>query len=591
MDEKDFFGGLRAGSVNELASLLPCGICVLICDEPATITYANDQFYSFFGFPSTEAAVDAGFTNLKCVLHDADYSSIVRKFGRRQDGDSADFEFSVRRLGGGKPSRITLRFRFRYLADEHRLVSAVFSAARPKSGERQFLLSGEEYKIAAEQHGNHVIRYDIRTKTEYRTEQTADFLGAPAIIEDVPDSVIASGAIAEESEAAYKGFFDAIQRGEPSGTALFKVRRDGKHSIWRHVEFTTIFDDAGEPLQAIITLADATEQHVREIAYIQHRQKIYDAVQNGAMYYEFNLTANVCEYEEGNSFPFFIASGQRSYTDFYAVALSSYIQQEHSEKFAERFSLERLIADFYNGIFMDTLDAPILNIDGEYKWMRATAYLIFDPYSSDIKALLLVEDIDMQKQIELQILSRLEVEPLTGLLTRITFIERVTQLICDSEDGAQHALVLLDIDNFKQINDRFGHIYGDKVLHDTAANLLSKLDKADIIGRYGGDEIIVFLSGVSREEAEKRVESLRAAVYKRISGGLMISGSLGVAMFPADGADYGRLCLNADTALYEAKRSGRNRAVFYTPSLQSLSPVTRITPVEEAVIASQKKHS
>ncbi len=571
---------------DKLTSLLPCGVCIFLCDDDVTISYANDYFYSFFGYSTSLEARSAGFTSLKPALHSSDHSSLHEKIKRCLNGEIVDFSCRISRKDV-ENKFIWLLLRFRYLTEEHRLIAAVFDITRIKQMEERLRIGEEEFRIASEQSGSYIIRYDIKTKTEYRTKKASEYLGTPMVVENVPDSVIASGAIADESITAFRNFFEAIFRGEPTGSALFKVQRKGRRAVWRRLEFTSIFDSEGKPFQAVITLTDATEQHEREIAYMQHRQRINDAVQNGAMYYEFNLIKDICEHEEGSSFPNFLDSGQRSYSDYYRLAIKSYIHKDYNQKFIDFFSRERLISDFYNGIFEEWADVPILFPDGEYKWMRATVHLIFDPYSSDIKALLLIEDIDKQKQAELQILSRSEVEPLTGLLNRITFVEKVTLMINESKKEALHALVLIDIDNFKQINDRFGHIYGDKILYDTSANILSRLKKDDIIGRYGGDEIIVFLNSISSfEDIAERVEALRKSIYRRISGGLRVSGSLGVALYPKDGTDYGQLCLNADAALYEAKRSGRNKVVFFSPSTRKISPVSHLSPAEEAIISS-----
>ena len=570
-------------SCDVLTALLPCGVCIVLCDEDVTLSYANDFYYGIFGYSSASNAQDRGFTNLKSTLLPQDYSNLQENTRKCLSGEIIDFEReTLRTTVSGKS--FWLLSRFRYLPEHQSLVAVVFDITSRKEMEERLRISEEEYRVAAEQGGNHIIRYDIKSKTEYRTQKTSNFLGTPLVVANVPDSVIASGAIATESEKVYLEFFEAIFRGDPTGSALFKVQRSGKHAVWRHVEFTTIFDSEGKPFQAIISLSDATKRHEREIAYMQHRQKINDAVLNGAMYYEFNLTKNICEHEEGTSFSHFISSGEVSYSEFYKGVIESYVHKEYQQKIFDFFLRDRLISNFYNGKFEESIDAPLLTKDSDYKWMRATVQVIFDPYSSDIKVLLLVEDIDSQKQAELLILSRSEVDPLTGLLNRITFIERVTSIIDSSEEGTLHALILIDIDHFKQINDRFGHICGDKILYDTSANIFSCISEIDLIGRYGGDEITVFLNNVSSEvDVAKRAEEICLTLYREISEGIMISGSLGVAIYPKDGKDYNELVQNADAALYEAKRNGRNRVFHYSPEIKNIAPVSQITPVEAVI--------
>lgn len=142
-------------------------------------------------------------------------------------------------------------------------------------------------------------------------------------------------------------------------------------------------------------------------------------------------------------------------------------------------------------------------------------------------------------------------------------------------DGSQLSLLILDVDYFKNYNDTLGHPAGDDVLRKVSKILQTSVRDNDIVARYGGEEFAVILSGAEKQGAIKLAERIRAKVedasfYKeeiQPSGQLTIS--LGVASFPDDAIREEDLIQNADKALYQAKKNGRNRVVAYTETLNT----------------------
>jgi diguanylate cyclase (GGDEF)-like protein len=133
------------------------------------------------------------------------------------------------------------------------------------------------------------------------------------------------------------------------------------------------------------------------------------------------------------------------------------------------------------------------------------------------------------------------------------------------------SIIMLDIDHFKQVNDRLGHAIGDAVLRQMGSFLLEHIRGSDIACRYGGDEFILILPNASLETAQKRAENIRTKIkdlivapYDKLLGELTLS--LGVSAFPNQGSTSAEIFRAADAALYHAKEAGRNRvAVADTP--------------------------
>ena len=156
-------------------------------------------------------------------------------------------------------------------------------------------------------------------------------------------------------------------------------------------------------------------------------------------------------------------------------------------------------------------------------------------------------------------------DQLTSLLTRGAFFE-----MCDNEfarakrSGASLALVLADLDHFKQINDRYGHLAGDDVLRETARRLRATFRKEDAVGRYGGEEFVALAVGCSMDAAmglaERFRQNMSRAPIDTGAGPIEVTASIGVAVMPGS-AGPTALLKAADEALYRAKETGRNRVV------------------------------
>ena len=161
-------------------------------------------------------------------------------------------------------------------------------------------------------------------------------------------------------------------------------------------------------------------------------------------------------------------------------------------------------------------------------------------------------------------------DALTGLYNR-EYFEHFTAAALEKDTLSSAAIVFVDIDDFKRVNDTLGHIFGDDILCCVAKRILGVFRHTDIVARYGGDEFVVFVSGIGRPELEKRLSQLCEVFrfpYRNDTVTYQISGSIGAAMFPGDGSDYQELLDHADCALYAAKEQGKDQFMLYHPGME-----------------------
>jgi len=164
-------------------------------------------------------------------------------------------------------------------------------------------------------------------------------------------------------------------------------------------------------------------------------------------------------------------------------------------------------------------------------------------------------------------------DPLTGLINRTLFTDRLEGAVARARrDGSVVALLFLDLDGFKEVNDRLGHPVGDALLRLAAERLVACVRESDTVARLGGDEFTVILEGGHRVEdagqvATKILQSL-AVPYRVGSEEIVITSSMGIASFPIDGETTEDLLKGADIAMYSAKDAGRNTYQFFTSELR-----------------------
>jgi diguanylate cyclase (GGDEF)-like protein len=185
-----------------------------------------------------------------------------------------------------------------------------------------------------------------------------------------------------------------------------------------------------------------------------------------------------------------------------------------------------------------------------------------------------IQDITERKIAEEKLEKLAYFDPLTGLANRSMFHREVNDVLTRcGRTGSQAALLLLDLDRFKEVNDSLGHVSGDELLARVAQLISRVLGNSHFFSRLGGDEFAIVMQGGTDRAA---VERLAADVIAAVSGSILldrgevsIGTSIGVAMIPGDGGNLTDLQRNADLALYRAKESGRGRLVFFEPGMNT----------------------
>ena len=215
-------------------------------------------------------------------------------------------------------------------------------------------------------------------------------------------------------------------------------------------------------------------------------------------------------------------------------------------------------------------------IVGKIVWVLLSASLVHDAAGEPQFYIIQIQDITDRKHAEQQLVYIANHDPLTGLLNRVQFHNRFSQTLSSARrHGSKLALMFLDLDRFKLINDTLGHRIGDLLLQAVSERLKSSLRTNDILARLGGDEFIVLLSDINLIDdvariAQKTIDNLMQP-FTVEGNDIVVTASVGISIYPDDGKNSQILLTNADTAMYLAKERGKNNYQFYTPEMTARS--------------------
>ncbi len=354
-----------------------------------------------------------------------------------------------------------------------------------------------------------------------------------------------------------------------------------------YVKFNWLYQDLeGEPIQAevILNKIDIKDDNGREfVAGFTHDlrpwlagtdteitfdeyfldeisdKRLFNALSelSDELYFAFDIRTSMIQYFGKGMELFGLTSDKLR---FPAVLISrDRVHNDDLDDFLE------IVDGMKTGVFKPA-DIRFKTSDGSYRYFRLIYRTIFDKNGNPTFSVGRAVDMHEQKALE----TRSKTDLLTKCYNKLTAETMISDIINQSASN-NHALFIIDIDDFKAVNDNLGHYFGDMVLSDVAYNLRSCFRNADVVGRIGGDEFIVLLKDVDdmsiiKNKAEKIAHAFKHT-YSGENNTYKISGSIGVSRFPLDGSTYEDLYKAADKALYQSKLQGKDCYTFYTKDL------------------------
>ena len=255
-----------------------------------------------------------------------------------------------------------------------------------------------------------------------------------------------------------------------------------------------------------------------------------------------------------------------SYSAMLRTIVSRHIHPDHAALFMDTFSpnaVRKALEEDRNKLSCDFLYATQKD---KYVWYRETGYVLRWAENDSIHIVVCRQNIDKDKKLELSLQEMAQKDGLTGLYNKMTTHDLIEKRLAKHEcDRGLLAMLMLDIDNFKELNDSLGHVAGDRIIQEFAQNIRAGFAADDIVGRVGGDEFVVLTLQQDEETLRQKADALCHAINSTSYGvdAHHLAASIGVAIFPRHGKTFGELYASADTALYRAKQNGKNTYVVF----------------------------
>ena len=283
-------------------------------------------------------------------------------------------------------------------------------------------------------------------------------------------------------------------------------------------------------------------------------EQLYDNI------YEIDLTHDCAASEETDQY--FASLGVPKgtpYDEALAVIAEKQVKKEFRQGYLDTFCTESALTAFRAGKDSLTYDFMMTEDGAVWYWMRINAHLFYWDEDDSVRMLVYRQNIDDEKQHERYMIEQMQRDSLTGLYNKAATQEHIRKRLAVAPQ-APSAFVILDIDDFKAVNDSLGHSAGDTVLEEFSRAVRDQFRRSDVVGRIGGDEFVAFLEMPDLAAAEKKgaelVEALKLTV-ETPAGTCRISASIGMALTPEAGSDFETLYRRADKALYRAKARGK----------------------------------
>lgn len=434
-------------------------------------------------------------------------------------------------------------------------------------------LEQDRYRIIVEKSGSIIFEYNFKTNIiTYDKRWEKDF-NLPTEYSLDLDNIAKRGNIHPDDFSILLKMFEDIKSGANYVAGEVRVKKTNGSFVWCAVDATNIFDNYRRPIRTVGSIMDISKQ--KDLEEKLKEEQIYrkNLMTHSDGFYEFDLTRN--QFLQGKDKWIDlseIALEHSTYDDFSFKYVHRLMFRDDIDTFMNLFSRETLLENFANGIKAVKFDYRRFNDNYQFIWVSSSAHLFLDEKNNDVKMIMHIKDIDEEKVKTLALENKATKDLLTNLYNKITTQEMINSYLAVSHSTEKHALFMIDIDNFKTLNDTLGHIFGDAVLSDLSLKMNALFRTTDIVGRTGGDEFIVLFKKVNKiEQLTKKADALitlfNNTYSSRNNTTCSISASIGIALYPQHGTTFAELYAHSDIAMYQSKQLGKGRYSIYTDEL------------------------
>ena len=416
------------------------------------------------------------------------------------------------------------------------------------------------FQIATAEMESFVFLYDaMKDKVDFMSENI-ETLELPRCMEHVSAEIVHyfSSANAKTME----GFVETVKKdlhdGKENSERELQIHKP-EEELYYQIKMTHLYDAKKRPVRSIGMIYDVTEQKQKELL-LRREEKLRNLFMTDTIaFYEIDIEDDIVIREYANR-----KKEAGKYSDVLEQFIEKRVLDQYQAYLRESCSLEYMKRCFQQQVYDYIVEYEYIRNNGSPYWVASELHL--EEEKGIRKAFMTVRDIDSKKRRELHLEQQAVFDALTQVYNRSAGIRKISTALETMQPEDISAFLILDLDNFKQVNDCLGHMMGDQVLIEVARIMKTHFRNYDVICRLGGDEFIIFIQKIPLEALDKIVRSfLRKLVLTYSSEGkeVTVSASVGAALAPVHGTDFSQLYEKADSALYQVKNSSKNDYMLY----------------------------
>lgn len=416
------------------------------------------------------------------------------------------------------------------------------------------------FQIATAEMESFVFLYDaMKDKVDFMSENI-ETLELPRCMEHVSAEIVHyfSSANAKTME----GFVETVKKdlhdGKENSEREFQIHKP-EEELYYQIKMTHLYDAKKRPVRSIGMIYDVTEKKQKELL-LRREEKLRNLFMTDTIaFYEIDIEDDIVIREYANR-----KKEAGKYSDVLEQFIEKRVLDQYQAYLRESCSLEYMKRCFQQQVYDYIVEYEYIRNNGSPYWVASELHL--EEEKGIRKAFMTVRDIDSKKRRELHLEQQAVFDALTQVYNRSAGIRKISTALETMQPEDISAFLILDLDNFKQVNDCLGHMMGDQVLIEVARIMKTHFRNYDVICRLGGDEFIIFIQKIPLEALDKIVRSfLRKLVLTYSSEGkeVTVSASVGAALAPVHGTDFSQLYEKADSALYQVKNSSKNDYMLY----------------------------
>ncbi|MEG0015725.1 MAG: EAL domain-containing protein [Gordonibacter sp.] len=541
----------------------PCTAYVVKQDIDFSFVEGNDLFFSRPGFSQEELAQKLGY-RLGALLDKDSLQATGKLVEKLEFGQSGTLYQRI--LYDGKSYWV--------LTSIARRESEIGPVLHCTSVDISFLMDAslrdelrlDNFQHAAEEARLGAFQYDP-------ADGTARLFGSPDLLPMSPagdsgtcphfiDRFIEEIVVPDDDAATLRAGLSLYAVGQERCSYEFKAQTRKGKPAWTRLTLSSTSSASQHPHRIIGVLEDITQQKETALAYLRETQFFQALLSEQDAYGQIDVTENRILRVGGIWNLYNEIIDKMAYTDLFHQFIDKVVHTDDRRHCKEFMRCENFIESLDNGI--STLECELRRIVDQNKmvWMKLSVHLFKDPLSRHVFGLLHLRSIEAQKKQELAALHHSTFDQLTDIYNKRAAQSAIGDYLATVSSDEPYAFMIIDFDSLKAINDNLGHNVGNRVLIKFAHILNSMFRKNDIVGRFGGDEFILFIKGVStHEQVRRRLDEFDAVLMTDVDADL-ISCCIGIICAKGPN-DYENLFRRADVALYEAKIAGKGSRRFF----------------------------